>query len=63
MIDHKNKIASREIIVTDQGNGGAYCDNCQASQDVGEFYPDNCPGCGYKIIAGSVYINRGGSEY
>ena len=60
----EEKIATREHIVTDMGNGGSYCSNC-----VYNFGPDplksydNCPGCDYKIAEGSTYINRGGSDF
>jgi hypothetical protein len=57
----KNKIATIEVIITDQGNGSSYCSNC--NNDLAENTPKTCPFCGYKLIKGSIFINQGGSDF
>ena len=57
-------VATREHIVTDQGNGSSYCSNCQyglGSNPSKEY--EKCPGCDYKFIEGGLYINQGGSDF
>ena len=60
----EKKIATREHIATDQGTGGSYCSNCNYNlgSDPGKDYP-KCPGCDYKLIQGSMYIQQGGSDF
>ncbi|MEK6969511.1 MAG: hypothetical protein AABW48_03720 [Nanoarchaeota archaeon] len=68
MADKKNsleeKVATREHIVTDQGNGVAYCSNCNYN-----FGPDPlkeykiCPGCNYTLTEGKIDILPGGSDF
>lgn len=53
-------MATREHIVTDQGNGGAYCSNC--GWDVTKHY-NECPNCLQELSEGSMYISTGGSDY
>lgn len=57
----KDKIATRDHIVTDQGNGGCYCSNCRA--DLTENPSNTCLNCGYELIEGSIFINQGGSDF
>lgn len=65
-----DKIAYREHIVTDQGNGGAYCSNCHTDltarhplYKIPNLQNNHCTGCGYKIIEGGLYIQSGGSDF
>jgi hypothetical protein len=60
----EDKVARREHVVTDQGNGGSYCDHCNydLGSDAMRDY-DSCPGCGYKLIEGSIWISPGGSDF
>ena len=59
--------ATREHIVTDQGNGGAHCSNC--GYDLTSRFPytdpvpNPCPGCGLEWEEGGMYINYGGSDF
>jgi len=70
--------ATREHVVTDQGNGGAYCSNCGydltskmnpdfwANNSVYNYFlpvPNPCPGCGLEWEEGGTYINYGGSDF
>ena len=51
-------------VVTDQGNGGAYCGTCQT--DLGSSpmnIPNTCPVCLEKFTDSSMYINGGGSDF
>jgi len=60
----EERVAKREHVVTDQGNGGSYCSNCNyylGSDPSKEF--KTCPECNYKLIEGNIYINRGGSDF
>ncbi|MFH1065635.1 MAG: hypothetical protein V1734_03985 [Nanoarchaeota archaeon] len=62
----EKKTATREHIVTDMGNGMAYCSNCEYNlgSDPIEIYKIKiCPGCGYTLYEGGIYINRGGSDF
>lgn len=56
--------AYREHIVTDQGNGGAYCSECLAdlTSDINGKAPYPCPGCGAEYEEGGLYVNMGGSD-
>jgi len=60
----EEKIAYREHIVTDMGNGSSYCSNCHYNfgPEASKHY-ESCPGCGYRIKEGSTYINWGGSDF
>jgi len=68
MIDKKEpleeKVATREHIVTDQGNGGYYRSNCQYNlgSDPSRKY-ETCPGGDYKLIEGKIWINEGGQDF
>ena len=55
----------REHIVTDQGNGGAFCSKCGAnlSSPFGEPAPYPCPDCGAEWIEGGMYVQGGGSDF
>jgi hypothetical protein len=60
----EERVAFREHVVTDQGNGGSSCSNCRYDFGGGAMVSyDKCPGCGYKLLEGGVYINRGGSDF
>lgn len=59
--------AKIQIITTDQGNGGAFCDNCNYCLDGGDplvKLPNRCPNCDV-LFAGTEepYVNRGGSDF
>jgi len=60
----EEKVAYRNHVVTDMGNGASFCSNCDYN-----FGPDplksykKCPGCDYKLKDGSMYINSGGSDF
>ena len=59
--------AKIQIIVTDQGNGGAFCSNCSHCLDDGDAskkLPTHCPKCS-ALFTGQEepYINRGGSDF
>lgn len=61
----EEKIATREHVVTDQGNGGSYCSHCQydLGNDPGIKY-DKCPGCDYRLIEGTCKpYEFGGSDF
>jgi len=60
----EDKIATREHIVSDQGNGASYCSNCDYNfgSDFSKKY-EVCPGCDYKLVPGKIHINRGGSDF
>ncbi|MBW3015622.1 hypothetical protein KY330_04325 [Candidatus Woesearchaeota archaeon] len=53
--DLEEKVAYRNHIVCDQGNGGSYCSNCQyfLGSDPSIGY-DRCPNCNYKLKEGSL---------
>jgi len=58
------KVARREHVVSDQGNGRSYCGHCE--KDLGSdptVHFDRCPGCNYLLIEGDVTIQRGGSDF
>lgn len=60
----EDKVAKREHIVTDQGNGGSYCDHC--NYDLGpdpSVEYERCPKCNYRLVEGSIFINSGGSDF
>jgi hypothetical protein len=64
--DLEKRIAYREHIVTDMGNGGAFCSHCQydLGSDPFEIIKiKKCPGCGYTLYEGGMYINGGGSDF
>lgn len=70
MEEHKSakgleeRVAKREHITTDQGNGNSYCSNCE--YDLGSdprVKYEECPKCKYKLVEGSVFINKGGSDF
>ncbi|MDI6738486.1 MAG: hypothetical protein QME12_08325 [Nanoarchaeota archaeon] len=53
--DLEKRIAYKEHIVTDMGNGGAFCSHCQydLGSDPVEIYKiHKCPGCGYTLYEG-----------
>lgn len=54
-----------EHVVTDQGNGGAYCGKCGEWLTSNPFkIPDQCPRCKRKLVnSGSTWINTGGSDF
>lgn len=57
-------IARKEHIVTDQGNGAAFCSNCNENLGSDPFtQPDVCPKCGATLIEGSIWISPGGSDF
>jgi hypothetical protein len=58
------KTARIEHIVTDQGNGGAFCNECNniLGFDVLTL-PDTCPNCGAILVEGGTYISTGGSDF
>jgi hypothetical protein len=73
-LEQTDRSATIESIVTDQGNGGSYCSNCNynLTEYVDQVYlkrgPEDarsdpaCPGCTYSLTFGSMYINWGGSD-
>lgn len=62
--DLEEMVATREHLVTDQGNGMSYCSNCQYNlgTDPSIVYKE-CPGCEYKLIEGKLYLPQGGSDF
>ncbi len=56
------RIATRETMITDQGNGRTYCGNCSTMLDGPDNY-NRCPNCDYKLISGELYVNRGGLDF
>ena len=55
-----------ERIVTDMGNGGAYCSNCHYCLDGGDplvRVPLKCPNCKEEFKEESLYISSGGSDF
>ncbi len=58
--------ATIKVIVTDMGNGGAYCSECSCCLDGGNplnEIPPNCPQCGEKFTDRSEpFINMGGAD-
>jgi uncharacterized paraquat-inducible protein A len=52
--------AQRMHIVTDQGNGGAYCSQCDTTLKGDEAI---CPGCKSELEDGDLYISQGGSDF
>jgi len=54
------------FIVTDMGNGGAFCSNCNYCLDGGDplkVCPDTCPQCQETFTDSETYINQGGSDF
>jgi len=55
------------VIVTDMGNGGAFCNVCNCDLDHGNplnEIPPQCPQCGETFTSRSEpYINMGGSDF
>jgi len=60
----EEKVAFREHIATDMGNGGSYCSNClfDLGPDPSKSY-DKCPKCSYRLLEGSLYVSSGGSDF
>lgn len=60
-------MAKIEVIITDMGNGGAYCSNCGQDLDHGDPFitiPNHCPKCKEPLTERSEpYINQGGSDF
>ena len=54
------EFAFRQHVVTDQGNGGAYCGSCSANLD-NEY--DICPGCKLPLVEGGINGSMGGSDF
>ena len=56
-----------DVIVTDMGNGAAFCSNCDYCLDGGDptvRRPAECPKCKEKFNEpGSLYVNSGGSDF
>lgn len=52
--------AFRQHVVTDQGNGGAYCGSCSANLD-NEY--DICPKCKLPLVEGGINGSFGGSDF
>lgn len=60
-------MAKIDVIVTDMGNGGAYCSNCGCDLDHGDprnEIPPACPQC-KEVFDGrnEPFINMGGSDF
>jgi hypothetical protein len=55
-----------EVIVTDMGNGGAYCSECGCCLDGGNplnDLPTHCPQCNEQLTGyAAPFINMGGSD-
>jgi hypothetical protein len=54
------------ILVTDMGNGGAFCGKCSCDLDHGDprvKLPACCPQCGAKFTGRDEPINMGGSDF
>lgn len=58
------KVAFREHITTDMGNGGSYCSNCKYNlgSDPSKAY-EKCPRCDCRLREGGMFVNRGGSDF
>lgn len=54
-----------EHIVTDMGNGAAFCGNCnQILAHSALDIPEICPNCGATLVeAGHMFISPGGSDF
>lgn len=54
-----------EHIVTDCGNGAAYCGNCGEQLATDPFkIPKTCPRCKCQLIdIGDIWTNNGGSDF
>lgn len=56
-----------DVIVTDMGNGGAFCSECGCDLDHGDprnEIPFSCPKCWRKLEGyNPPYINMGGSDF
>lgn len=60
------KTATIEHLVTDMGNGAAFCSACDYNLNGGnptKVLPSSCPKCGAKFTSHSTYVNQGGSDY
>jgi len=59
--------ATIQIIITDMGNGGAFCSNCHEDLDGGDptkKLPSHCPKCEAKFTdVEEPFINKGGSDF
>lgn len=51
-------------VVTDQGNGGAYCSGCLCTlgSDPSKI-PDVCPKCHKAFTGSDIYVSSGGSDF
>jgi predicted Zn-ribbon and HTH transcriptional regulator len=60
-----SSISYVQHVVTDMGNGGAFCSNCQHWLGADPFkIPDMCTKCKLKLIeCGDIYINQGGYDF
>ena len=59
-----DKITTIEHIATDQGNGAAYCGNCQYTLGTNPFIDyESCPKCDYKFNGSNLYVQQGGSDF
>jgi len=59
-------MAEIQIIVTDMGNGGAFCSNCGCDLDGGDplvEIPNECPQCHEKFTGRDLYTGSGGSDF
>ncbi len=66
MDQETTRVAYREHVVCDQGNGGAYCSVCGydlTSKDFETPVPNPCPGCGNIWEEGGMYVQGGGSDF
>lgn len=55
-----------EYIVTDMGNGAAFCSECGYCLDNGNpmfVMPAKCPECDTELVKNDVFINMGGSDF
>ena len=60
----EKRVALRNHVVNDQGNGSSYCSHCNSDlgSNPSKQY-DSCPGCGYKLVEGDLSIEQGGSDF
>jgi predicted Zn-ribbon and HTH transcriptional regulator len=59
-------MAKIEVIVTDMGNGGAYCSNCGCDLDGGNplvEIPPVCPQCKEEFTDRDMFVSPGGSDF
>lgn len=53
-----------ESVVTDQGNGGSYCDGCKHTIDFTAITAlGYCPHCERPLVWGEMHIPQGGSDF